>query len=150
MKNTTDAVAGRVYMQNYRSIWREQGFKDLSVLVHVSDYAKVRAYSDVVRAERLLALAEAGEHDAIEFIATRNCPKLPSAMAVDAVRDSENKAALAYLAEMKRSYNKAEEYKQQAIATAQPRDEAFMIAYLLHGYACYKMAAAIAGNSADV
>lgn len=66
------------YMKEHRAAWRSSGFTPVSSMVHREDKAKLAAYSEMIKFEKLLSLVNADKAEAVDLAATRNTPKLPT------------------------------------------------------------------------
>jgi hypothetical protein len=108
---TERRAASAVYMAQHREAWRTAGFVGLSTMVHEDDCTKVRAYVDVLKYEKLLALVKADDADAIELAATRNVQKLRSLL-IDSgkVREAAEAHGKATVAQVNALLKAAETY----------------------------------------
>lgn len=67
-----------MYVEAYRSGWKEAGYKYSTLMVHEDDKSLVTALTGVLVFARLLRSAIDGDTPVVEFAATRNIAAMPS------------------------------------------------------------------------
>ena len=91
---TQERSVAAAYMREHRAAWRSAGFSPVSSMAHEDDKAKLTAFADVTKFEKMLSLVNADDPDAIDLAATRNSPRLPTFDMVEDVKEKAEKLSM--------------------------------------------------------
>jgi len=164
MKTQTQFKAdAAAYMREHRAAWRSSGFAPMSSMVHEDDKAKLTAFSDITKFEKLLSLVNAEDQDALDLAATRNTPRLPTFDMVEDVKELAERQlmlkptkgaatqAQSLLGSVKNYSAKARQYKQASLADElDDKARALAVIYSNLTVSTFKLAEALVMNSPNL